>query len=82
MSGLTEDTWVVRAACRGLDPDIFHPVRAGNAYVTQAKQICEGCSVRAECLEYALEAPEPLGVWGGLSAQERRRIRVERARAS
>ncbi|WP_407672362.1 WhiB family transcriptional regulator [Parafrankia discariae] len=32
----------------------------------EAKRICSGCEVRAECLEYALENDERFGIWGGL----------------
>jgi hypothetical protein len=42
-----------------------------------AKAVCRACPVRDDCLEYALTNAEPWGVWGGLSADERR---VERRR--
>jgi WhiB family redox-sensing transcriptional regulator len=41
----------------------------------EAKRICSGCEVRAECLEYALAHDERFGIWGGLSERERRRLR-------
>jgi WhiB family redox-sensing transcriptional regulator len=45
-----------------------------------AKAVCRRCLVRPECLLDALEHDEPNGVWGGLSAQERREVlRVARA---
>lgn len=37
----------------------------------EAKQICNGCPFKAQCLEYALTAHEPEGVWGGKTAKER-----------
>ena len=37
------------------------------------------CSVRLECLDFALETNQDAGVWGGLSEEERRVIRRERA---
>lgn len=37
----------------------------------EAKLICARCPVQEECLAYAFETEEPLGVWGGMSAQER-----------
>lgn len=43
--------------------------------VAAAKQICEGCPVRVECLAWALERPEHHGVWGMTTAVERWRIR-------
>lgn len=41
-----------------------------------AKAICAQCAVRAECLDYALEAKERYGCWGGLAPIER--LRIER----
>jgi len=33
--------------------------------IARAKAICARCTLRAECLEGALERAEPWGVWGG-----------------
>ena len=33
--------------------------------VAEAKSLCGGCPVRAQCLEGALSRKEPAGVWGG-----------------
>jgi WhiB family redox-sensing transcriptional regulator len=33
--------------------------------VAEAKPLCGGCPVRAQCLEGALSRKEPAGVWGG-----------------
>ncbi len=41
----------------------------------EAKKICTGCEVRAECLAYALAHDERFGIWGGLSERERRRLK-------
>lgn len=38
----------------------------------RAKAICAQCSVRDECLDYALRIREQHGIWGGLSEVERR----------
>jgi WhiB family redox-sensing transcriptional regulator len=38
-----------------------------------AKKICAGCVVQVACLRYALDAGEPCGVWGGMTAAERSR---------
>ena len=35
----------------------------------------ETFSIRAECLEYALEHDERFGIWGGMSERERRRLK-------
>lgn len=68
-------SWMDRAACRGVDPDLFHPDRGANLVMREAKAVCAGCPVRARCLHYALETREIYGVWGGTSERERRRIR-------
>ncbi len=47
----------------------------------EAKEVCRGCVVREDCLEYALANGEKFGIWGGMSERERRRIRRQRALA-
>jgi WhiB family redox-sensing transcriptional regulator len=71
-----EDTWQARGSCVGVDPDLFFPQRGES--VVEAKAICVGCPVRAECLAHALERNERFGIWGGLSERERRAIRRRR----
>jgi WhiB family redox-sensing transcriptional regulator len=61
--------WWKHGACRDVDKDLFfsaphedpvaHHVRVG-----LAKAVCEACSVRGECLEWAVKH-ERYGVWGG-----------------
>lgn len=64
-----DTSWKLAAACRDVDPGLFFPGRGKSA--TEAKAICNGCPVRAECLSYALDNDEDFGVWGGLSLSER-----------
>ncbi|MGH2602021.1 MAG: WhiB family transcriptional regulator, partial [Dehalococcoidia bacterium] len=45
------------------------------------KEVCRGCVVRDQCLEYALSHSEKFGIWGGMSERERRRLRRQRALA-
>jgi WhiB family redox-sensing transcriptional regulator len=40
----------------------------------RAKGICVSCSVRKDCLDYALRIREPHGIWGGLNEVERRAL--------
>ena len=40
-----------------------------------ARAICTQCSVREECLNYALETNQEAGVWGGYAEDDRRRLR-------
>ncbi|MDQ3573426.1 MAG: WhiB family transcriptional regulator [Actinomycetota bacterium] len=72
-----ERTWQRQANCMGVDPDLFFPERG--ASTREAKEVCRGCVVREDCLEYALTNSEKFGIWGGLSERERRRIRRARS---
>ncbi len=56
--------WSDHAACKSSDPSVFFPESPKDAY--RAQIICSGCVVRTACLEYALEAGEAYGVWGGV----------------
>lgn len=68
-----EPDWQEKALCAQTDPEAFFPEKGGST--REAKRICGGCDVRAECLEYALAQDERFGIWGGLSERERRRLR-------
>jgi WhiB family transcriptional regulator, redox-sensing transcriptional regulator len=59
--------------CHGKVSATFFPSLGGTT--TDARAICSVCSVRQECLEYALADPEISGVWGGTSEWERRKLR-------
>lgn len=75
-----DEDWRDRAACLGLEPEIFYPLTDEEAAV--AREICDGCEVRTECLEYALARREKDGVWGGATERDRRRIIRQRRRAA
>ncbi|MEJ7800251.1 MAG: WhiB family transcriptional regulator [Ilumatobacter sp.] len=72
--------WRMLGACRGLDASIFYPDNDDDAAV--AAQVCDGCGVRRACLEYALTRREKVGVWGGATERERRRILRQRRRSA
>jgi WhiB family redox-sensing transcriptional regulator len=65
--------WQERALCAQTDPEAFFPEKGGST--REAKKVCSGCDVRAECLEYALANDERFGIWGGLSERERRKLK-------
>lgn len=65
--------WFADAACRGGNVDIFFPERG--ASTEPARAVCRRCTVTIECLTYALDHGEKLGIWGGLSERERRALR-------
>ncbi|WFP17389.1 WhiB family transcriptional regulator [Citricoccus muralis] len=68
-----ELAWQADALCAQTDPEAFFPEKGGST--RDAKKVCSACTVRSECLEYALANDERFGIWGGLSERERRRLR-------
>jgi len=46
---------------------------------SRAKEICQSCAVRKDCLDYALSIREPHGIWGGLNEVERKHLMAQRA---
>jgi len=70
---ITPPQWVADGLCAETDPEAFYPEKGGSA--REAKRVCTHCTVRAECLSYALAHDERFGVWGGLSERERRRMK-------
>jgi WhiB family transcriptional regulator, redox-sensing transcriptional regulator len=80
---MTMDTFQEFAACRDSDPELFFPIGTGpqdRAQVEAAKAVCAPCLVRTRCLSWALEHAQQYGVWGGLDADERRRMITGRRR--
>ncbi len=73
LAGEDDSDWHDRALCAQTDPEAFFPEKGGST--REAKKICTGCDVRAECLSYALAHDERFGIWGGLSERERRRLK-------
>jgi len=73
--------WRERGRCKGVDPSVFYPEDDEDEAV-EAKAICEKCVVRETCLEQAIVLREKIGVWGGYTARERRRLIRQRRRAS
>lgn len=74
---MLDTSWQEYSNCLGVDPDLFFPERG--ASTKEAKEVCRGCVVRDDCLEFALANGEKFGIWGGMSERERRRIRRQRA---
>jgi WhiB family transcriptional regulator, redox-sensing transcriptional regulator len=70
----TADDWRDFAYCFGANPQIFYSDEEDEAGIALAKRFCASCPVVAPCGEYALQNQEPEGVWGGMSAKDRRRV--------
>jgi WhiB family redox-sensing transcriptional regulator len=75
---LNRPEWHADALCREHDPALFFPEQGqSNA---EAKAICARCLCADECREYAVaHGPELVGIWAGMSALERRRLRATAA---
>lgn len=75
-----ENDWRLKAACRGMDPEMFftsdgfETKQERDEREVEAKSVCARCPVRAECLDYSIKAGERYGVWGGLNELERRSL--------
>jgi WhiB family redox-sensing transcriptional regulator len=39
------------------------------------RDLCQGCTVRQECLDVALADPDLTGLWGGTTPKERKAMR-------
>lgn len=65
-------TWQQQAACRGQDTDLFvGDSNAGARYYDVARRVCAVCPVVDECLQYALDNGISMGLWGGMSPDQR-----------
>jgi len=71
---LRRPRWQTLGACRGERVEMFIPDRGGPT--ARAKQLCARCTVRAECLRYALAVPDLVGYWAGTNERERRKLRA------
>lgn len=74
MNSPSDRVWMKRASCRGMDPNLFMPVRGENTKTKKAKAICADCPVISQCRDYGLELAQQYdthGIFGGLTRQER-----------
>jgi WhiB family redox-sensing transcriptional regulator len=73
-------SWQREGRCLGYSLDVFFPddVRGRSLARREeiAKRICQSCPVLARCREYAVNAPEPYGIWGALTPRERQQVRT------
>ncbi|WP_030291002.1 WhiB family transcriptional regulator [Streptomyces katrae] len=77
--------WHAEAVCRRDEAGLFfapskEPTAARLSREEAAKRVCARCPVMVACREHALLQPEPYGVWGGLTAAERRVVLARRRR--
>lgn len=66
------------ALCKEQDPGLWFPRPGGS--MDKAKAVCRTCPARMPCLNWAIEADERDGVWGGTTPDERAQLRRDRWR--
>jgi WhiB family redox-sensing transcriptional regulator len=77
--------WQFEARCRGSDANLFFtPTHLEDkeeraAREGKAKAICSACTVRSQCLDFALATRESHGIWGGLNEVDRRHLLARKA---
>jgi WhiB family redox-sensing transcriptional regulator len=71
--GYADETWREQASCRGEDLNLFflEPGAYTKAKREQVQRICNGCSVRGECLSWAIDNDVRHGVFGGMTPRQR-----------
>ena len=80
MIGVNEQPeWMTQARCSEVDPELFFPERGDATSPRKARIICNSCEVKVECLQYSIDNDERFGIWGGLTENDRRRLRKGRA---
>jgi len=64
--------------CQEISTELFFPeIGEDRVLLTQLKSMCKRCPHFQECAEWGIKN-EKYGIWGGLSSQERIRIRRQR----
>jgi len=69
---LDERPWAVFSACRGVDPGLFFGSTRDDERA--ALVVCSTCTVKDDCLGFAVETRERFGVWGGTNERERKQL--------
>lgn len=67
--------------CQTTDPELWYSDKndVGLTY-RQAREFCTQCPVMVQCANYAIEAGEADGVWGGLTPRDRMKMRAAKGR--
>ena len=88
MTPALRDDWRAEAKCFGVDTSTFYAhtdklTLGENRMIADRvkKRYCDTCTVKDDCLEFALATNERDGIWGGMTEKERQSERRARARA-
>lgn len=63
--------WQDDAACKGKGELFFFERGSNKVRIRQAKELCESCLVKEECLGFALDNRFEFGIYGGKTPNER-----------
>jgi WhiB family transcriptional regulator, redox-sensing transcriptional regulator len=77
--------WRYHAACQDIELELFFPdgdPKSVQVQVRAAKLICRHCPVNVKCLSWALANEVDVGIWGGLTERERRKLQRRLRRPS
>lgn len=66
--------WYSKARCQNSDTEAFFVEERGMSYEEPVARICNSCSVKNECLNFAIKY-KMQGFWGGTTEQQRRTMR-------
>lgn len=72
--------WLAYAVCAKPDAVSMFPDASNAPHIAAAKEHCDICPVRIECLSSALARGEQHGIWGGLTTEERKLLRRRQTR--
>jgi WhiB family redox-sensing transcriptional regulator len=75
-----DQAWTQSAECAKPNQPLMFPDEGDAVGIEQARDVCNACPVRQQCLSEALDRNESHGMWGGMTAAERRVIRRKAAR--
>lgn len=61
-------------SCRDVEVGTMYPDEENPDQVAVAKNVCDTCFAQQVCLDWAMNHREGIGVYGGLTGDERRKL--------
>ena len=74
---------IVDAPCQSVDPETFFPDPTNVVVIREAKSLCGKCNpeTKNDCLTFAMTNKIHYGIWGGLTTDERKKLRRRETRS-
>jgi len=74
-----EWAWQQQGLCREVTSDIFFYEEQERGEekrkrISQARDVCNACSVKQKCLDFSIRTNQTHGMWGGLTQDERKEM--------